>query len=241
MKKRPPQLLLILFFLLPLCQLPAQDMSRQELIDSLAIDYLRSANRDAALYYGYPPTVAPPASNHPYLNNNMLFEKGRLSYNHILYPEVMLRYDMYSNELVAMSGARDVVLIPENVDFAELSGKRIIYFRSDSLPGCPPTGYYFLLNAGKCLVLEKRTASLLSNTGLAARNSKDNYDIRKVFYLYKEGVYHRIRSQSSLLKLLQPYRKELKQYISSLGMKYRQYPDLIISFTVDEYEKLTGL
>jgi len=209
-------------------------------MDSYAIEYLQSAGKDAALYYGYQQLQLPRTTNHPYLND-MLFAKGRLSYNNVLYPEVLLRFDLYRNELITTSpGFRDIVLFPETVGFAELHGQYIIYFRSDSLPGCPSTGYYFRLYSGKCSVLEKRTAVLMTYSGSRAAQNEQYYDFRKSFYLYKDGVYYTIRNKNSLLKVLQPYRKELKQYISSQRLNFRQHPDVFIFLTVSEYDTLSG-
>jgi len=229
------KLFLVISLILWATTLFAQNASRQELIDRYATEYLQSAGSDAALYYGYQPAPLPATTNLPYLNKGLDFEKGRLSYNHIIYPEVLLRFDMYRNELITKSEYGELVLFPENVDFAEFFGKHIIYFRSDSLPGCPSTGYYFLLNSGKCKVLEKQTASLSSYSS----QSEQYYDIKKTFYLFKDGVYYKITSQKSLLTILQSYPKELKQFIASQPWKFKQFPDLIISLTVDEYERLS--
>jgi len=211
----------------------------QSEIDGYAIEYLQSAKSQSALYYGIQQEPLPRTTNHPYLKD-MLFAKGRLSYNNILYPEVLLRFDLYRNELIATSpGYRDVVLFPESVDFAELHGQHIIYFRSDSLPGSPSTGYYFVLYEGNCAVLEKHTASLTSHSD-SRMSDLQYYDFRKIFYLYKDGVYYTIRNKNSLLKVLQPYKKELKRYLSSQRLNYRQFPDVFIFMTISEYEKLSG-
>jgi len=225
-----------LFTILFAEQLIAQNSSRQELIDRSASEYMQSAGSDAALYYGYQQAPLPRTTNLPYLNG-LDYTTGRLSYHQVVYPNVLLKLDLYRNELVVKSSYGDIVLFPENVDFAELLGKRIIYFRSDSLPGCPSTGYYFLLNSGKCKVLEKQTASLSSYSS----QEGPYYDFKKNFYLMKDGIYYKITSQKSLLTVLQAYRKELKQYISSLQLDYKKFPDIVIAMTVDEYEKLSGV
>jgi len=209
-------------------------------IENYAIEYLKTAKSQSALYYGIQQEPHPRTTNHPYLKD-MLFAKGRLSYNNILYPEVLLRFDLFRNELIITSpDYRDIVLFPESVDFAELHGQHIIYFRQDTLPGCPSAGYYFLLYNGYCKVLEKQTASLMSHSGSRASDGQF-YDFRKNYYLYKDGVYHTIRNKNGLLKILHPYKKELKRYLSAENLNYRQYPDVFIFMAVYEYEKLSGL
>jgi len=240
MIKRVTKLSIGIFYILFVGQLFAQDRNRQELIDNYANEYLQFAGEDAALFSGYQQKELPLTTNLPYLNNKE-FVKGRLSYNNTVYPEVLLKFDLYRNELITLSGFQGIVLFPENVNFAELLGKHIIYFHSDSLPGCPPSGYYFLLNSGKCTVLEKRTASLNSYSGSNTSQNTQYYNFKSIFYLYREGVYHPIRNEKSLLKFLYPYQKELKQYISSLSFKYKNFPDIVITLTVDQYEKLSEL
>jgi len=220
------------------CLLAQNNESRQS-ADSYVIEYMKSAKSQSALYYGIQQEPYPRTTNHPYLKD-MLFAKGSLSYNNILYPEVLLKFDLYRNELITTSpGYRDIVLFPESVDFAELHGQHITYFRSDSLPGSPSTGYYFLLHSGKCRVLEKQTALLTSYSDSRATLNEQHFVFRTIFYLYKDGVYYTIRNKNSLLKVLNPYRKELKRYISSQRLNYRQYPDVFIFLTVNEYEKLS--
>ena len=240
MKKHITKFFPGIFYILSLGQMFAQDIDRQEMIDNYANEYLQSANKDAALYYGYRQRELPRATNLPYLNNRD-FVKGRLSYNNILYPEVLLKFDLHRNELITTSGSGDIVLFPEHVDYAELLGKYIIYFRSDSLPSSPSTGYYFLLHSGKCSVLEKRTASLKPYSGSNAAQNEQYYDFKSIFYLYKDGIYYTIRNEKSLLKILHPYEKELKRYISSLPFDYKHFPDIVTALTVDEYENLSGL
>ena len=222
----------------------AQDV-RQQSIDSAAVRYLQNADRQSTLYYGneqdvLPHTIALASSthnHHPYMKD-MLYTKARLSYNGVIYPEALLRLDLSRDELITISlGFRNIVLFPENVDFVELHGKRIIYFSRDSLPGCPSSGYYFLLHSGKCRVLEKQTAALMFNSS----TGETYYVFSTRFYLYKDSVYYSIKNQRGLLKALSPYKKELKRFISANNLLYRENAEEFIPRTVREYENLTGM
>ena len=226
------------FFVLCCGHLFAQD-TRQQLIDHAAIEYLRIAGNQSVLYYGNEHDGHPRTSNHPYLKDAQ-YSKARLSYLRVVYPEVMLRLDLSRNELVIQSPElRNFVLFPENVDYAELHGQHIIYFRYDSLPGCPSTGYYVLLHSGKCKVLEKNSALLMRNN---QSTTLDQYfTLSTNYYLYKDGVYHIIRNKRGLLNVLYPYKKELKHFISSHRWRFRHEAAELIAQTVKEYEKLSGL
>ena len=214
----------------------AQDVGRQQLVDNYAVDYLRIAGNQSALFYGNLQEGHPRTMNHPYLKD-IQYAKARLSYLRIIYPEVLLRLDLSRNELIIQTpDFRNLVLFPENIDFAEFHGRHIIYFRRDSLPGCPSSGYYTLLHSGKCKVLEKQAAKIMVDN-----THQYYYDFSTNFYLYHNGVYYTIRNKSGLLKVLQPYKKELKRFISSHHWQFRNDAEKLISQTVNEYEKLSGV
>jgi len=214
----------------------AQNTDRQQIIDNAAIEYLQISGGQSALFYGKVQEDHQRTTNHPYLKYAQ-YTSARLSYFGIIYPEAMLRLDWSRDELVVQSpDFRNIVLFPENVDFAELHGQHIIYFYRDSLPGSPSTGYYILLYSGNCKVLEKQTAKLMLNSS----SGEYYYTISTNFNLYKDGVYYTIRNKRGLLKVLYPHKKELKRFISAHHLRFRRDTAEFIKQTVSEYEKLTG-
>ena len=248
--------------------LQAQNVDRRQDIDNFAVEYLRIASKQSPLYYGKEQEGYSRAMNHPYMmsttatagpslresiqaskltvtevlellaNADAQYTQARLSYCGVVYPEVMLRLDMHRDELVVLSpDYRNVVLFPESVDYAELYGQHIIYFHRDSLPGCPPTGYYNLLHSGNCKVLKRQVCSM---------NRNDRWELNFTsiihYYLCKDGSYQMIRTKRGLLKTLYPYKKELKRFISTHHLQFRnEKKDILIRDVVNEYEKLSGL
>ena len=213
----------------------AQDIERQQIIDNSAREYMRIAGSQSALFYGTEQLGHPRVSNHPFLIDEQ-YTQGRLSFNGVIYPEVMLRLDLNRDELVILSpDFRHIVLSPENVDFAELHGRHIIYFRHDNLPGSPPTGYYQLLHSGEIKVLKRQTAALI-----VVRQEMD-FVVSSRIFLYKDGAYHTIRNRRGLLRVLYPHRRELRQFISANRLQFRGNAEEFITQVVREYEKLSGL
>ena len=220
------------------CSLLAQDVGRQQSLDSAVIRYLQMANKQSVLYYGSDQEGQPRTTNHPYLKD-VLYTKARLSYYQVIYPEALLRLDLSRDELVTLSPEfRHIVLFPENVDFVELHGKHIIFHRPDGLPGCPSPGFYILLHSGNCKVMEKNTATLMSEND--GNRMKYFFTFATRYYLYKDGMYYTIRNQRGLLKALSPYKKELKRFISANHLTFRQNTDAFLIRTVNEYEKITS-
>ena len=211
---------------------------RCEAVDSAAMAYFRTVNSYSPLYYGTEYEGYPRTTNHPYLIDDQ-YTKARLSYQHVIYPEVLLRLDLNRNELIVRSpGFRNIVLFPGNVDFTEMHGKHIIYFQKDSLSGCPSSGYYILLYSGNYTVLEKRNAQLMEKTspGLLERY----FDFTTRYYLLKDGIYYTIKNKQGLLKVLHPFKKELKRFISSHRLNFKDDAEEFLILTVIEYEQLSG-
>ena len=210
------------------------------MIDSSAMEYLRIVGSQSMLYYGKMQEGHPRTTNHPYLNNGQCV-KSRLSYCGVLYPEVLLRFDLSRNELIVQSpDFQHIVLFPENVDYAQLHDRTVIYFRHNNLPGCPSTGYYILLHSGDCKVFEKQNVTLLQKD-FSPTKIERHYVLSTTFYLYKDGVYHTVRTKRGLLKCLHPYGRELKQFISANNLRFRNNIEDFLILTVREYEKLSGL
>jgi len=215
----------------------AQDAGSQQLVNASTDDYLRVIGSQSVLYYGNLQDGHPRTTNHPYLKD-MQYVKARLSYLRNIYPETLLRLDLSRNELVILTpDFHNVVLFPENIDFAELHGYKIVYLRRDSLPGCPSPGYYYLLHSGKCKVLEKQTANFI----LDNNSQKYYYSLSTKYYLLHNGAYYIIRNKRNLLNVLQPHKKELKRFISTHQLTYRNDAEQFITQTVIEYEKISGI
>lgn len=228
----------ILLLFIGYVYLSAQNTGRQQLIDNYAVEYLKTVEKRSLLYYGNDQVNYPRTSNHPYLINDQ-YVKARLSYHNVIYPEAFLRLDLCRNELIILSPEfRNIILFPENVDFVELYGKHIIFFRQDNLPGCPSSGYYNLLYSGKCRILERNSATLTEKTesGRLLRY----FDMSTKYYLYKDGIYHQIKNETGLLKILSKYKKELKRFISTNHLQFKRNAEEFLIQTIKEYEKLSG-
>ena len=216
----------------------AQDTGRRQLIDNSAVEYLQSVGKQSVLYYGNEQVNYPHTSNHAYFKSEQ-YVKARLSYSGVTYPDIPLRLDICRNELIVLSPeSRNIVLFPENVDYLKLHDKHFIFLRPDNLPGCPSAGYYILLHSGKCRILEKNSAKL--NEKIEVNKLIRYFDFSTNYYLYKDGIYYQIKNENGLLKILNPYKKELKRFISTNRLKFKRDAEEFLTLTIKEYEKLSG-
>ena len=217
-------------------QLVSQDL--QQSIDTSVAEYLQHARGRSTIYYGDEVVPYPRTTNHPYFKD-IQYVESRLSYNNAVYPDVLLRLDLNRDELIALSpDFQKNILFPENVDFADLHGKRFIYFQKDSLQGCPPSGYYILLHSGTYMLMEKIAVEVIERVDINGVERTFRFSPR--YYLLKDGKYHRIKNKNGLLKPLRQQKKELKQFISTHRLNFKKDAEMFLTYTIKEYEKLTG-
>ena len=221
-------------------QLLAQEVEQDQLMGVLVDEYMQVVEGKSILYYGNGQDSYPRAISHPYFESAEYVET-RLSYNQVIYPKALLRLDLNRDELVILSPeGRNIVLFPENVDFAELYSRNLIFFRSDSMPGCPSTGYYFVLHSGNCVVMEKQSCTMSGKSDMS-------FEVEYIFkqsinyYLYKDGVYYKIKNKRTLLKALHPYKEEINRFISANQLLFKRNAAEFLTRAVSEYEELSGL
>jgi len=232
-------IVVVIAFLLCIGTISAQESRHPA--NSVSIDYLKAANKSATLYYGIEYEGYAQVKNPPYLTKSPCL-KSSLSYRGVMYPEVCLRLDLWKDELAVFSpDLRYFILFPEDVEFAELMDKHLIYHKRDAFPNSPATGYYFLLYDSDYKVLEKQYATFVQkDKTIRTTWTVMDFSIKTRYYLFKDGVYHPIKNKNTLLKTLYPYKKELKQFISSQRLSFRRDAAELLIQATGEYEKLVN-
>ena len=215
-------------------QLYAQD-------DHYAVGYKNAVSNHAALYSGN--------EQRPFmlrLTNHQYFKKedyasGRLSYGGVVYHDVLLRWDLYRDELIMLTPAHyHIAFKSEYVDFAEIHGYRVFYLHPDGLAGCPPAGNYILLHSGDNLLVEKVTNQIYGKANSFDRFRIEYYfTLSTTFYLQKDDAYYRIKNQKTLLKALDTHRNELKRFIRARNFNYKVDAETMVLEVVKEHEKLS--
>jgi len=214
-------------------QLLAQD-------DRYAASYMSAVSNHAALFSGNLQQSLPfRPLNHQYFVQED-YTKGRLSYGGVIYPDVLIRWDLYRDELMVLTPANyNVVLKSEYVDFAEIEGDYIIYRRPDGLSGCPPSGFYILLYSGDNILLEKLSKTLREKAHDFDRFKRVySFSQSSIFYLQKNGAYDMIKNRKTLLKALDTHRSELNRFIRINGLSYKNDTKKMVLEVVQEYEKM---
>jgi hypothetical protein len=209
--------------------LPAQSA------EGFATRYLQTVGKHAVLFHGNLQEERLPTTNHPYLVSRA-YAIARLSYRGIVYPEVLLRLDLSRDELIVFSEGRHIVLSRENLDYANLHHRHIVYINNGYLPA----GLYMVLHSGKTTVLKRQVATLNYRQVSSSRIER-HFLFTTTYFLYKDGVYHTIRNRRGLLRLLYPHQRALSRFISTNRLNLRGRTEEMITLTVIAYERLSAL
>ena len=223
-------------------QLPAQDSMSRQTTDGYAANYMDSVSRFAAIYSGV--GAQPPLSfsllSHQFFKD-VYYTNCRLSYGGVVYPDVLLRWDLYRDELLIRSPAGyEIVLKSGKIDFAEIHGYRMFYLHPDSLPGYPSAGYYILLFSGEYLLLEKLTKQMTQKESSKLGRTENYFELSSKFYLQRNGAYYGIKNRRTLLKTLSTHRSEMRQLIRANKLNYKEDAEKMVLEVVKEHAKLSG-
>ncbi|MDR2810632.1 MAG: hypothetical protein LBB84_08800 [Tannerellaceae bacterium] len=205
--------------------------------DTLITRYLAMEGKHSPLYTGKIPLPYPAyMENYPYLQRPE-FTEGALSYGGTCYPGIRMRLDVYHGRLLVSPPGElyEVILPPEQVDYAKLHGYHVFYFYPDSLKDSPPAGYYLLLHDGGCRVLSRPVCSM-------RETSRDGvvtgwFRCSTKYYILKDSVYHAVKSKGSVLKLFPSHRKELSRYIGEHRLNFRRNAEEALVAVVKRYEQ----
>jgi hypothetical protein len=203
-----------------------------------AVDYYhQNIAEQSEIYNGAAYEAAPAAyKGSVYFQNKNYPTPATIRYNGILYKNIPLLYDIYSDVMVASSlNNFYYILRAEKVSDIYLSGHHFIYL-NDQTDGLKP-GFYDQLYAGTITVLVRRTKLVSNNVTLQAVEVtyRDNNEI----YLKKQGKYSQVNSKSSVMNILKDKEKELNQYISSNKIKYNKDKEASIAAIAEYYDQIT--
>jgi len=230
-----------MFFLLSLvAQAQEKPQNLTVFVNDDIESYLSKAGNQAIIYSGkeevkYPTHII----NHPYVDTKE-YRKGNLSFDGIMYPNVRMRLNSHTGELIVINpDSRYNLVVPtDRVDYATIDSLYIFYLQPDNEYNLRE-GYYVRLRNGKHPVLKRQTSFLKSRT--KDLELEVSFDIQKRFYVLKDGVYTQVNSQRGILKLFKSHKKELKQYIKQHEINFRESPEKAILAITEQYEILSPL
>ncbi|MBD2699890.1 hypothetical protein IC229_04540 [Spirosoma sp. BT702] len=175
---------------------------------------------------------------HPYYVTDNL-QTGTIFYNGVDYDKVAMLYDIVRDELVVQppEGAYRLTLRNEKIARFTLGTHAFTRIVSDSTTGIR-TGFYELLHDGKTKALAKRQKTILED--ISSGVYKGEYLLNDKFYIFKDNTYREVKSKQSLLRLFPDQSKELRKYIRSNSLKFKnELREEAITKVTRRYDELT--
>lgn len=225
-------------------QSSAKDSSmRIAAIHNTAREYQRFIATAAPLYSGpqYVEYYLLITIGHPFfLNNN--FNTGSVRFDHILYENVKLKYDILENKIVLKDPSGLFAVNPdydkidhftvENHLFSKLEKETI----NNSLP---KSGFYEVLFTGTNLVLYKKETKILMED-LNDKAGPRRYIVPTInYYLKKGNAYYLFNRQKHVLDILKDRKTELRQYIRKTNPDFSNDADNALLSVLNYYESLS--
>ena len=181
-----------------------------------AQDYFSSASNSARLYVGEVEPQYPLRLWHdsPYYGDNTAMYQGRVCYHGVVYDNVQLRFDQWTQRVVVLSPVGNVFCLPEKeyVDWFEMDGHRFVRDPEDS------SRYAALLCDGKTNGIRFYHSMWKVYNGerlfFGEKNTLKTLFFEEHYSLYTpDGKRHDVKRASDVIKLFPEQKKQIKQFV----------------------------
>ena len=205
--------------------------------DNLIQAYLSQAGSYAVLYNGKTPTPYDRRfENHPYFVTDK-FTTGTLSYNHVIYKDILMRLDLYMNELAVFFPGKTylITLEKEKVDYALLNNATIVTAvgANDA-----KNQYLVLLHDGLYPFVKKYARHVREDIRNNTEGVYRTFDFREQYEIYINGTPYPVKNKKSILKLFPDRKKELNDFAKQHKLNFRKQTDQSMVDLVKQYEYL---
>lgn len=228
---------LLLCFMKPVHAQQLKAVGNERVSEKVIQEYMDFVGDQAVLFNGKTELLYNlNLTNHPYLITSE-YTSGELKHNNVYYKNIMLRYDLYADELIALMPEKpyNIVLEKEKVEEAYLNGYHIVRYDKDKWPDIPRCNYMIFLYDGKYPVIRRNQVTL--DQKIENQRVEYTFRIKERFYVRKDNVYHQVSSKGSLLKLFPDRKKELNAYIKQHKLNFRKDREQSIKAVVEYYER----
>lgn len=232
-----------LLLLCSLLTLPAQaQFSTSD--TSLALDnairqYHTYLDPEPALYRGsqYVIYAFQIKEGHPYFDTDQM-QTGSVLYNGILYKDIPLIYDLAMGLLVTNDYYKiyRIALINEEIDSFTIQNHIFIRFRDSLDPSAPRPGFYELLHNGRTVILKKEKKTVREEVSTSVITKYIEYSVS--YYVKKDSIWYLVNTKKGLLNAFRDKGPQLKKFLRSNGLKFRQDKDNTLIKAVTWYDSL---
>jgi len=156
---------------------------------------------------------SPQTDEHPYLLPDWTY--GSVTYGGERYDHVSLLLDVAEDQLITTySYGNPIRLVREKVGAFTMNDKSFVRVSDPQVPA----GFYQLVYSGETRFLIKRRKTFY--TKVDGNDIRNAYDLKVDYYLYKNGTYHNVRGERSLLAPLADRKQDVKKFMREQHIRY---------------------
>jgi hypothetical protein len=199
-------------------------------------NYRQTAGSNLQIYKGAEYTsYYPHTAGSPFFMSDSL-QWGMVSYDGILYPDLQLKYDLASNELLLQAPQQLLIkLAPEKVDSFIIDDHAFIKVTGDSSHKIMPPDFYERLYTGSMVVWLKPRKQAARTFNPADPDRFVQYD---TYSIETNGQYRTVANEKDLLALFGDQRTPIKKYLRKEGVSFKKEPGVAIVKAVTYYDSL---
>ncbi|NCI51556.1 hypothetical protein GWC95_16625 [Sediminibacterium roseum] len=172
---------------------------------------------------------------HPFFRSPMP-HRGEVMFDNIFYPNLYLKYDMLMNKVVLTDSAHQVntTLNNDKIDYFNIDKETFVKLYKTKNNGLPETDFYQVLFEGKNVTLYKKDQRKINEDSEHKR-----YIWADVSYYLKKGdTYYPVGTQGKALNAMDDKRAQLRSYIRSQNLSFREDVEDAVKATVSYYDSL---
>ena len=199
--------------------------------------YYQNLREESPLYNGseYLEYAYTLQEGHPFFELNT-FVNGNIILDGMIFTDVPMLYDIVKDQVIIQDFQRVYKInLPANrVQQFFLLSHLFVRLTADSADQLK-TGFYDQLYKGRVGLYAKREKKIMEKYA--------NIQISKVvineniYYIKKDGVYHTVKSKSSVLSVLKNKKKEVQQYWKTNNIKFKREPEKAMILAVKYYDQ----
>ncbi|MFL5789756.1 MAG: hypothetical protein ACJ748_16970 [Flavisolibacter sp.] len=231
-------LIILLFPACCFCQINTNDTANKQSSNSYNIQlYSKLVGGSSQLYNGSEYTGSyPDVTGFPFYASEE-FQKGYIGYDHIMYYNIPIAYDLVANEIIIKGyQGLNVKLLNERIDSFSIMNHVFINLITDSTNlKLPAPGFYELAYNGTIKLLIKRRKQIER-----AFKTEDPYHFTQydIYYILKDGNYLNIDNKRTLFNVFKERNKEINSFYKASKLKFKKEPEKTIIRITSWYDQL---
>lgn len=204
------------------------------------IDLYQKALRTQSRLYNGSKYAAPKQTfeQHPYFASEDWIT-GAVFYDGEYFADIPLMYDLLLDAIVTehYPSGHFLELVPEKLQRFSMGDHYFEKIENESVSNSlPKTGFYEILYDGKTRVIASRQKFLREK--IEAPDIIVTYEERNRYFILTNDVFVPVKSKSSVLKLLDDRKRELKRFLKQKQIKFSTNRELALKSLAEYYDTL---